>query len=152
MVYHFMWAFKRTSPKNQSIPVEIQNKGYFWSFLGLFHLFLRCSWLVLGLLRLFLACSWVVQVFLGLFQGVPSFSNGVSKVALCLENSALKQKYHFHTTDIQSTWNNNFINNCKMDSSRIVKEANTDSLIFNRLLQRPRCKGPVILVVGWKGR
>ena len=61
--------------KNQSIHVEIQNKGFFWHVLGLFRLFLRCSWLVLGLFRLFLACSWVVQVVLGLFRGVPSFSN-----------------------------------------------------------------------------
>ena len=43
--------------------------------LGLFCLFLHCSWLVLGLFRLFLACSWVVQVVLGLFWGVPFFSN-----------------------------------------------------------------------------
>ena len=61
--------------KNQSIHVEIQNKGFFWHVLELFRLFLRCSWLVLGLFRLFLACSWVVQVVLGLFGGVPSFSN-----------------------------------------------------------------------------
>ena len=48
--------------KNQSIPVEIQNKGFLWSVLGLF--------------RQFLACSWVVQVVLGLLRGVP-FSNDV---------------------------------------------------------------------------
>ena len=47
--------------KNQSIHVEIQNKCFFWHVLGLF--------------RLFLACSWIVQVVLGLFRGVPSFSN-----------------------------------------------------------------------------
>ena len=60
-VYPFMWAFKRTSRKNQSIPVEVQNEGFFWPVLGLF--------------RLFLSCPWVVQVVLGLFRGVPSFSN-----------------------------------------------------------------------------
>ena len=70
-----MQAFKRIPPKNQSTPVGIQNKVFFWHVLGLFRLFLRCSWLVLGLFRLFLACSWVDQVVLGLFRGVPSFSN-----------------------------------------------------------------------------
>ena len=35
----------------------------------------RAFWLILRLFRLFLGCSWVVQVVLGLFRGVPSFSN-----------------------------------------------------------------------------
>ena len=61
--------------KNQSTPVEIQNKGFFWYVLGLSHLFLRRSWLVLGLFCLFLACFWVVQVVLGLLRGVLSFRN-----------------------------------------------------------------------------
>ena len=75
--------------KNQSIHVEIQNKGFFWHFLGLFRLFLRCSWLVLGLFRLFLACSWVVQVVLGLFRGVPSFSNDVQNHHYCSQDPSL---------------------------------------------------------------
>ena len=84
-----MSAFKRTPPKNLSTPVEFQNNGFFWHFLGLFRLFLRCSLLVLGLFHLFLACSWAVKVFLGLFQGVPSMSNdGISYV-----KGDLKQRF-----------------------------------------------------------
>ena len=62
-------------PKNLSNPIGILNKVLFWLVLGLFRLLLGCSWLVLRLFRLFLACSWVVPVVLGLFWGVPSFSN-----------------------------------------------------------------------------
>ena len=61
--------------KSQSIPVENQNEGFFRYAVGLFRLFLRRSCLLLELFHLFLACSWVVQVVLGLFWGVPSFSN-----------------------------------------------------------------------------
>ena len=78
-VHHFMWTFIQQNsfcfPKNLSNPIGILNKVLFWLVLGLFRLLLGCSWLVVRLFRLFLACSWVVPVVLGLFWGVPSFSN-----------------------------------------------------------------------------
>ena len=40
-------------------------------------LFLACYWVVPPVPGLFLGCSWVV---LGLFRGVPSFSNDNEKV------------------------------------------------------------------------
>ena len=86
--------------KNQSIHVEIQNKGFFWNVLELFRLFLRCSWLVLGLFRLFLACSWVVQVVLGLFRGVPSFSNDV----LLLWYQPLSNPRLFVYVEVERVW------------------------------------------------
>ena len=95
--------------KNQSIHVEIQNKGFFWHVLGLFRLFLRCSWLVLGLFRLFLACSWVVQVVLGLFRGVPSFSNDGRKGISLVQDDNVYGSYN----DKRLVLNNNNNNHCK---------------------------------------